>query len=69
MLHTAGSEKLDDGYCGRNESSYLPDFFALHLRPFDLPLISENSKQRVGQNDRQAQAPNKSDGVEEVGVA
>lgn len=69
MLHTAGSETLDNRHCGYNDSSYLPDIFALHLRPLDLPLISKDSKKRVGQDDREAQAPNKSDGIEEVGVA
>lgn len=50
-------------------SLYLPDIFTLHLRPLDLPLVSKDSKQRIGQDDREAQAPNKSDGIEEVSVA
>lgn len=48
---------------------YLPDIFAFHLRSLDLPLVSQDSKQRIGQDDRESQVPNQSDGIEEVGVA
>ena len=50
-------------------SSNLPHILALHLGPLHLPLVPQHGKQRVAHNDRQAQAPDQGDGVEEVGVA
>ena len=48
---------------------YLPNILTLHLRPFNLPFISKHGKEGVGDDLREAEAPDESDGIEEIGVA
>ena len=48
---------------------YLPNVLALHLRPFNLQFISKQCKKGVGDDLREAETPDESDGVEKVGVA
>jgi hypothetical protein len=47
---------------------YAPHLLALHLRPFHLPFISQDGKQRVTDQHRQPKAPHKSDGIEEIRI-
>ena len=48
---------------------YLPYVLALHLRPLDLPFISEDRKESVSQDEYETKAPDESDSVKEVCVA
>lgn len=52
-----------------NACLYLSDVLALHLRPLNLPLVSEYCEERIRNNLRQAETPDERDGIEEVGVA
>ena len=54
---------------GNEDDLYLSNVLALHFWSLDLPFIPEDGKERVGKDHRQAQAPDKSDGIEEIGVA
>lgn len=60
-------------WCGGNANSenslHLFDFFAPRFWVVLLPFISEDSEDAVGEEDGKSQAPDESDGVEEVGVA
>lgn len=48
---------------------YLPNFSSFHFRSLGLHLIPQDCIDRVCEQDQQRQAPNKSDGVEEVCVS
>lgn len=48
---------------------YLSDVFSLHLGPLNFPFVSKHREKRIRNNLGQAETPDKSDGIEEVGVA
>ena len=48
---------------------YLPHILAFHLRPLELPFISEDSKEGVCQYKHKTETPNEGDGVEKVRIA